>query len=148
MAKEILIGKGWSQKIIRIRNNYSILADFIIFLGRNKDSEIRKIWNYVLGSGLDIFIEYNKKNTDLIQVIKYHGDREPRGFLLQVDTIEKIENEYKKYKPIYRNKYDILLSRGVFYEMLIYLWCMENFTEDDFEYVNKKYLKGQWGFKR
>lgn len=133
---------------IRISKSYNILCDFIIFINKNKERKEKKIIDSVINEGLDILVK-NKKcnNSDNIQIMRKYYDREPKGFLIEENTMNRLKRQYEKYKLLYREKHDITINLGIFYEMIIYIWCVNNFTEEDFKYIDNNYIKNEWGFK-
>lgn len=137
----------YRAQTVRLRKNYGTLCDFLIFINKNKEQRERKILNNIIDEGINILTEDPCNNSNKIKIIESNENREPKGFIIDESILNKIEKQYKKYKLLYKEKYNITLCLGTFYEMLIYLWCMRNFTVEDFQYINNRYIKGKWGFE-
>lgn len=138
IKNDTLLNNGWKSKTVRIKMDYNRLCNFLSYQF-NEDNNInsRILFDDILSGALGIL---EKGNIDNIEMKNYRGRRYPKGFLLHEKTIEKLDNEYKHLKDYFLRQ-DINLSVGEFYELLIYIYCLNNLEKKVF-----KILDIEWGF--
>ena len=141
MAKELLVGNGWTQKTVRLKTEYHKICDFLLFLC-NSDEEVqkRKMFNEIFRFSLDYLLD----KKDKIEIEKFKGRREPKGFLLEDKTIETLEKEYKVYKDHFK-KESLVLSKGEFYELMLYIYCKNNLKDYEKFFLDSA-IENKWGY--
>lgn len=141
MVKKMLINNGWKQKTIRIKLDYNRLCDFLIFNEKKEDREIRKMHDSIFNYSLDYIND--SENYKKYEILRYRGRREPKGFLLEEKTIERLEKEYNKFSENLKLKYNMQITLGEFTEFLIFIWCRRELPKEVFEF-----LQIDWGFRQ
>lgn len=145
MIKKMLINNGWTQKTFRIKLDYNRLCNFLLFeeVDLKEVDDPKKIYDSVFKYSLD----YINSSDDFLKykIIKYPGRREPKGFLLQDETIENIYKTYEVYKSKMKIKYNRFITVGEFIEFLMFFWCQNNIPTDALNYLDHV-SKIEWGF--
>lgn len=135
MVKKMLINNGWKQKTIRITLDYNRLCDFLSFAERKEGVETKKINDYIFNYSLDYIVKNEDEIYKNYKFIKFRGKREPKGFLLRKDTLEKLYSTYSRFKNHYA-KENIYYSMGEFTELLLYIWCQANLKKEVLDFLN------------
>ncbi len=130
---------GWNQKLVRLREEYRTLCTFIDFVAKETGKDSIKIYDELVNFSLD---HIKKNGFNYVITEEFTGRREPKGLLLSTETQESFKISYNIYQNLYYNKYKKRLTVGEFTELLIYIYCMNNFEEKHKKYIN--YMK--WGF--
>lgn len=135
---KFLTNNGWNQKMIRLRKEYCNLCIFLDFFANEQGRSSLKIYDEITNYSLDklFFDGFHYEYTG-----NYTGQREPKGLLLSKGTQEKFKKEYEIYAQMYERKFHKKITSGIFMELLIFIYCMNNF-----EKKHKDYIDMDWGF--
>lgn len=133
-----LTQNGWKQKLIRIREQYDRLTTFLIYIGRKTIEDERLIFDDICIKSLDfLYMDgFHYKFLD------FDGRREPKGFLLENSTFEKLQENFKLYSSINNQINNDKLTIGQFMELLLYIYCQNFLDGYDKEYINRN---TEWG---
>ncbi|MGN9163476.1 hypothetical protein [Clostridium sulfidigenes] len=131
--------QGWNQKIVRLREEYRTLCTFIDFFAKETGRDSIKIYEELVNFSLD-YIAYNGFHYIITE--EFTGRREPKGLLLSSDTQKRFKVDFNNYKNLCMRMHGKKLTVGEFTELLIFIYCMNNFEERHKKYVG--YMK--WGF--
>lgn len=134
--KKYLMINGWIQKTVRITSDYNKLCSLLEFFAKDNNMDVRKIYNEV------VIFSLNKlyKEGFHYRLIPYDGRREPKGFLLEVDTTKQLKDSFEVYKNLYYLKEHKKLLYAEFIELLMFIYCNNHLEADQF-----KYTKINWG---
>lgn len=129
-----LLSKGWVQKTVRISDDYNKLYTFIELYAKENNLNVKTIFNSIFIYSLDHIVNNGFKYT----VIPYNKRREPKGFLISNDTYTKMKDYYEVYKLLYLKLNKSKLYYAEFIELLMYVYCINNFDEKFIDYINTK----------
>lgn len=111
--------KGYLWKSARIKIEYSYILNFLkyhcILHGLNDELIFDKIINY----GID----YIKNNNIFYNFAPYDGKRLVKTFYIAKKTLDKYNDFYFEYKKNHK------IFRSELYELCIYLYVINNFSE-------------------
>lgn len=125
---------GWTQKMIRITSDYDKLCFFIDFWAKKNGKDVVTIYDEIFNYSLDNLFEHGF-HYRLSDCYSKKVRREPKGFLISNTTRERFENDIKQYASLFNAKFPRNLTVAEFTELLIYIYCMDNFSQKDKDFI-------------
>lgn len=140
--KSCLMEQGWIQKTVRIKDDYNKLCAFLELYAKGIGIDSKRIYDEIFRYSIDELLIRGFH----YRFVFYPGRREPKGFLIDPQTLDKIEDSFPRYSAIsYKlERKKILVAE--FYELLLYIYAMNKLEEQHLKYLNET-LEIDWGIE-
>lgn len=128
----------WKQRVIRIRPDYFKVLTYLEFQADKQGVERHAYINNVVRFSLDFLVE----NGIRYEIEEYEPMRKGKGFFLKKETFNLFDERYKLVSNYYLSKYLKKLLVAEFMELIIYIYCINQLTEDELKLIDIN-----WGIK-
>lgn len=113
------------------------LCDLLVFISKSKHEDAKEVYNKIFLYSLNELY----MNGLHYKIIPYEYRREPKGFLIEKTTEDKLHAYFETYKDLYNKYQGMPFTYGEFIELLMFIYCQNNLEKKDFVYLDMN----DWG---